>query len=81
MIQTQTRILSENEMHTIFWDFDIKTDYQMIAWRPYLVLLIIVISALGTVPEGFEKSLDQLEMRGSIQTVQTTELLRSARIL
>ena len=41
----------------------------------------IVIGALGMVPKGLERSLEELEIRGRIETIQTTALLRSARIL
>ena len=41
---------------------------------------IKVIGALGTVLKGLEKRLDELEIRGRIETIQTTELLKSARI-
>ena len=34
----------------------------------------------GTVPMGLEKKLAELEARGRIETIQTTALLRSARI-
>ena len=41
----------------------------------------IVIGALGTVPKALEKDLGELEIRGIIETIQTTVLLGSARIL
>ena len=41
----------------------------------------MVIGALGTIPRGLEISLGELEIRGRIETIQTTALLRSARIL
>ena len=36
---------------------------------------------LVTVPEGFEKRLEELEIRGRIETIQITVLLKSAIIL
>ena len=39
-----------------------------------------VIGALGTVPKGLDKRLEELEIRGRIETVQTTILRRLARI-
>ena len=39
----------------------------------------MVTGALGTVSKG--RGLDELEIRGQIETIQTTALLRSARIL
>ena len=41
----------------------------------------IVIGALGTIPKGFIHGLEDLEMRGRVKTIQTTTILRSARIL
>ena len=50
-------------------------------WNMRVKVVPIVIGALGTVPKGLERSLDELEIRGRIETIQTTALLRSARIL
>ena len=41
----------------------------------------IVIVALGTFAKGLLKGLEDLEIRGRVKTIQTTTLLRSARIL
>ena len=41
----------------------------------------IVIGALDTVTKGLLKGLKDLEIRGRVETIQTTTLLRSARIL
>ena len=41
----------------------------------------IVISAFGTVAKGLLKGLDDLEVGGRVDTIQTTTLLRTARIL
>ena len=43
--------------------------------------ITIVIGALGTVTKGLIKGLEDLEIRGRVETIQTTALLRSARIL
>ena len=40
-----------------------------------------VVGALGTVPKGLESGLENLEIRGRIDTIQNTALLQSARIL
>ena len=40
----------------------------------------IVVGALGTLTKGFVQSLEDLEIRGREETIQTTILLRSARI-
>ena len=38
-------------------------------------------NTLGTVPKGLERRPEELEIRRRIETIQTTEFLRSARIL
>ena len=44
-------------------------------------LIRIAISALGMVPNGFEKGLEESEIREKIETFKTTALLRRARKL
>ena len=39
------------------------------------------IGAFGTVAKGLLKVLEDLEVGGRVETIQTTELLRMARIL
>ena len=41
----------------------------------------IVIGALDTVTKGLVQGLVDLEIRGRVETIKTTALLRSARIL
>ena len=41
----------------------------------------IVIGVLGTVTKGLMKELEEFKIRGQVETIQTTALLRSARIL
>ena len=41
----------------------------------------IVIGALGTITKGLLKGLENLEVGGRVETIQTTALLRTARIL
>ena len=41
----------------------------------------VIVGALGTVPKGLERGLENLEIRGRIDTIQNTALLQSARIL
>ena len=44
-------------------------------------IIPIVIGAFGTVTKGLLKGLEDLEVGGRVETIQTTELLRTARIL
>ena len=41
----------------------------------------IVIGVLGTVSKGLIKGLKDLKIRGRVEAIKTTALLRSARIL
>ena len=46
-----------------------------------VIIIPIVIGAFGTVAKGLLKELDDLEVGGRVETIQTTALLRTARIL
>ena len=50
-------------------------------WNMKVTITLIVFSALGTVTKGFIKGLEDLEVGGRVRTIQTTALLRTARIL
>ena len=41
----------------------------------------IVIGVLGTITKGLLKGLEDFEVGGRVETIQTTALLRTARIL
>ena len=46
-----------------------------------VTVIPIVIGALGTVTKGLVQELEDLEIRGRMETLQTTAGLRLARIL
>ena len=46
-----------------------------------VTIMPIVIGALGTVNKGLVQELEVMEIRVRMETIQTTALLRSARIL
>ena len=50
-------------------------------WNMKVTIVPIVIGALGTVTKGLLKGLEDLEIGGQVKTIQTTALLRTARIL
>ena len=50
-------------------------------WNMKVTIIPIVIGAFGTVTKELLKGLEDLEVGGREGTIQTTELLRSARIL
>ena len=50
-------------------------------WNMKVTIILIVIGAFGTVTKGLLKRLEDLEVGGRVETIQTTALLRTARIL
>ena len=50
-------------------------------WNMWVTIVPIVIGAFGTVTKGLLKGLEDLEVDGRVETVQTTTLFRTARIL
>ncbi len=46
-----------------------------------VTIVSIVIGKLGTITKGLLKGLEDLEVDGQVETIQTTALLRTARIL
>ena len=50
-------------------------------WNVQVIIIPIVIGALGTVTKGLLKGLEDLEVGGRVETIQTCTLLRMARIL
>ena len=50
-------------------------------WNMKVTIVPIVIGALGTITKGLLKDLGELEIGGRTETIQTTALLRTARIL
>ena len=50
-------------------------------WNMQVTIIPIVIGAFGTVTKGLLKGLEDLEVGGRVETIQTIALLRTARIL
>ena len=50
-------------------------------WNMLVTIIPIVIGAFGTVIKEILKGLENLEVGGRVQIIQTTTLLRTARIL
>ncbi len=46
-----------------------------------MTIVTIVISVFGTITKGLLKGLEYLEVGGQVEIIQTTALLRTARIL
>ena len=50
-------------------------------WNIKVTIVPIVIGALGTITKGLLIGLEDLEVGGRVETIQTTALVRTARIL
>ena len=50
-------------------------------WNIKVTIIPIVIGTFGTVTKGLLKSLEDLEVGGRVETIQTTALFKMARIL
>ena len=50
-------------------------------WNMKMTIVPIVTGAFGTVTKGLLKELKDLEVGGWVETIQTTALLKTARIL
>ena len=50
-------------------------------WNIKVTIVPIVIGALGTITKGLLKGLEDLEVGRRVETIQTTALLRTVRIL
>ena len=70
--------LKECEKKDKYLDFarELKKNYGTWKWRLYKLF-----GAFGTVTKGLLKDLEDLEVRGQLETIQTTALLKTARIL
>ena len=49
-------------------------------WNIKVMIIPIVIGVLGTVNKGLVQGLEDLEIRGRVEIIHTTRLLRSARV-
>ena len=50
-------------------------------WNIKVTVIPIVIGAIGIVSKGLKMGQEDMEIRGRVETIQTTALLTSARIL
>ena len=50
-------------------------------WNMKVTIVPIVIGTLGTITKGLLKGQEDLKVGGRVETIQTTALLRTARIL
>ena len=55
-------------------------DREQKIWNLKVMVMLIVTRLLEIIPKGLVKELKNLEIRGQIETIQTTVLLRSARL-
>ena len=60
--------------------FDLARELKKL-WNMYVTIIPIGIGAFGTVTKGLLKGLEDLEVGGRVETIRTTALLKTARIL
>ena len=60
--------------------FDLARELKKL-WNIQVTIIPIVIGRFGTVSKGLSKGLEDLEVGGRVETIQTTTLLRTTRIL
>ena len=70
--------LKERENKDKYLDFARKLKK---LWNMQVTIIPILIGAFGTVTKGLQKGLEDLEVGGPVETIQTNTLLRMARIL
>ena len=70
--------LKENEKKNKYLDLARELNK---LWNMQVIFIPIVIGAFGTVTKGLLNGLENLEVRRRVETVQTTALLGTARIL
>ena len=61
-------------------DFDLARELKKL-WNMKVTIVPIVIGVLGTIIKRLLKGLEDLEVDGRVETIQTTALLRTARNL
>ena len=60
---------------------DLARELKKKLWNMKVTMIPIVIRTLRTIPKRLVKELEDLEIRWQVDTIQTTALLISARIL
>ena len=50
-------------------------------WNMKVTIVLIMIDAIGTITKGLLKGLEDLEVGGRVETIQTTAFLTTVRIL
>ena len=73
--------LKESEKKHNYLDFARELKKKNELWNMKVNVIPIVIGALSRVTKGLVKGLEDMDIRVRVDTIQTTALLRSARIL
>ena len=71
--------LKEIKNRDKYFHFALKLKNKL--WNIKVTVIPVVIGLLGTITKGLVKGVEDKEIRGRVETTQTTALLRSARIL
>ena len=72
--------LNSSERPSALADMDLTRELKKL-WNMKVIIIPFVIGALGTVTKGLLKCLEDLKVSGRVKTIQTTALLKTARIL
>ena len=51
------------------------------SWNMKMTVISLIVGALGTISKALEQGLKDLEIKGQVETIQTTALFRLVRIL
>ena len=78
---TNMRFSLMNEIGQYFFSSLYRSDIIISAWNMKVTIIPIVIGAFGTVSKGLLKGMEDLEVGDRVETIQTTALLKTARIL
>ena len=70
--------LKESEKRDKYQDF--ASELKKL-WNMRVTVIPIIIGAIGTVTKGLVQGMEDLEIRGRVETIPITALLRSSRIL
>ena len=71
---------NDNNNYNTCYYLDLARELKKL-WNMKVTIVPIVIGALGTITKGLLKGLGDLEVGGRVGIIQTTALLRTARIL
>ena len=73
--------LKESEKRDKYLDLARELKKKRTQWNMKVTVILCVIGLLGTVIKGLVQELENLEIKGRVETIQTTAWFKSAKIL